>query len=95
MDTCAVAARNGHLGVLQWARVQNPPCEWDADTCASAADEEQWDVLRWLRAEADPPCSWYESTEAEAKAHFGEAEVASWGGPPAESDAEESDDDSD
>ena len=29
-------------------------------------------------AEADPPCPWYAWTEARAKAHFGEAEVASW-----------------
>ena len=39
-------------------------------------------MLRWLRAEADPPCPWSAATEARAKAHFGEAEVASWGGPP-------------
>ena len=32
---------------------------------------------------AAPPCPWHADTEAEAKAHFGEAEVASWRGPPA------------
>ena len=80
--TCAFAAMNGHLGVLQWGRAQNPPCEWNAETCANAADHGvthgRWDVLRWLRAEADPPCPWGPETEAKAKAHFGEAEVASW-----------------
>ena len=53
-----------------------------AYTCFSAASRKRWDVLRWLRAEADPPCPWTALTEAKAKAHFGEAEVASWGGPP-------------
>ena len=35
------------------------------------------------RRAQDPPCPWNVETEAQAKAHFGEAEVASWGGPPA------------
>ena len=46
-----------------------------------AGQRGHWDVLRWLRVEADPPCPWSAATEAKAKAHFGEAEVASWGGP--------------
>ena len=64
--------------MLQWARAQDPPCEWNAGTCACAVNRGHWDVLRWLRAEADPPCPWDADTEAKAKAHFGEAEVASW-----------------
>ena len=60
----------------------SPPAPWDWNTCFWAAVHEHWDVLRWLRAEADPPCPWDADTEAKAKAHFGEAEVASWGGPP-------------
>ena len=81
-NTCAFAARNGHLGVLQWARAQDPPCPANTATCSLAAANGRWDVLRWLRAEADPPCPWFPETEAQAKAHFGKAEVVSWGGPP-------------
>jgi hypothetical protein len=35
--TCARAAKNGHLPVLQWARSQPEPCLWDADACCYAA----------------------------------------------------------
>ena len=51
-------------------------------TCERAVDNEHWDVVRWLRAEADPPCPWTAETEDNAMAELGEAEVASWGGPP-------------
>ena len=37
-----------------------------------------WALLKWLRTQ-DPPCPWYRDTEAKAKEHLGEAEVASWG----------------
>lgn len=33
-DTCAEAARGGHLVVLQWLRANR--CEWDEWTCAEA-----------------------------------------------------------
>jgi len=72
------AAMNGHLGVLQWARAQDPPCPWDKGTCADAANHGHWALLKWLRTQ-DPPCPWYRDTEAKAKEHLGEAEVASWG----------------
>src|SRR5208282_5264807 len=34
-ETCASAARGGHLAVLQWARANG--CPWDSWTCAYAA----------------------------------------------------------
>ena len=37
-QTCAHAAGNGHMAVLQWARSQR--CEWDANTCHNAAINE-------------------------------------------------------
>ena len=36
--TCASAAVNGQLAVVQWAREQaDPPCPWNERTCAGAA----------------------------------------------------------
>jgi hypothetical protein len=32
-NTCAYAAFNGHLQLLQWSRAQDPPCPWDEGTC--------------------------------------------------------------
>ena len=87
----ANAAECGHRHILQWVRtvVDPPAAPWDEDACASAAglhgdcDPDfskgpHWDVLKWLRTANDPPCPWNAATEAAAKAHFGEAEVASW-----------------
>ena len=35
--TCSAAAAGGHLGVLEWARSQEPPCPWNGRTCSEAA----------------------------------------------------------
>ena len=65
------------MNVLQWLRAQNPPCPWSSITSHMAANNGHWSVLKWLRTQ-DPPCPWSAETEAKAKEHFGEAEVASW-----------------
>ena len=46
--TCAYAAQNGHLEVLQWAR-QNG-CEWTSLTCTYAAENGHLEVLQWARS---------------------------------------------
>ena len=66
---CAAAAAGGHIGVLQWARDQDPPCPWDgkncaAATCRAAAAGGHLEVLKWLR-EQNPPCPWDGRTCAE------------------------------
>ena len=84
-DIVAGAAGRGQLAVLKWLRdpERGDVYPWDNDTTRFAADHEQWDVLKWAVAEADPPCDWSETTEAMARAHFGDAEVDSWNAPAA------------
>ena len=78
---CTCAAARGHFDLLRWARTEaDPPCPWNAEASRFAAEREHWDVLRWMRVEADPPCPWSGQTEAIARKHFGEDEVASWPG---------------
>jgi hypothetical protein len=43
--TCANAASNGHLAVLQWAREHE--CPWDEHTCEYAEERGELEVLRW------------------------------------------------
>ena len=47
-----MAARGGHLGVLQWARANG--CPWDGETCELAASGGHLEVLRWARANGCP-----------------------------------------
>lgn len=46
-ETCAMAALNGHLEIIKWARSREPPCPWDEDTCAMAALNAQMAVIKW------------------------------------------------
>lgn len=46
--TCASAAIDGHLSILQWLRHKG--CPWDSTTCSAAAGRGQLDVLEWARA---------------------------------------------
>ena len=64
-ETCAGAALEGHLEILQWARAQNPPCPWDELTCAWAAEGGHLGALQWARAQ-NPPCPWDGQTCANA-----------------------------
>jgi len=45
----------GHLHVLKWLRLQNPPCPWDADRGEYAAMNDHLDVSKWLVSQY-PPC---------------------------------------
>ena len=73
-DTCAAAARGGHLDVLQWMRSQDPPCPWNTWTCSVAAEHGHLGVLQWLRANG---CSWDENTSSYA-ARRGHLAVLQW-----------------
>jgi len=50
--TCANAAYNGHLEVLQWARKSG--CDWDSWTCTRATQNEHLEVLKWARDNGCP-----------------------------------------
>jgi len=54
---CKIAARNGWLDLLIWAR-QNG-CEWDSWTCTYAAGNGHLEVLKWTRLNN---CPWNERT---------------------------------
>ena len=47
-----MAAYNGHLAVLQWARAQG--CPWDENTCSCAAMDGHLAVLQWAQAQGCP-----------------------------------------
>ena len=63
--TCAAAAHEGHLHILQWAR--NNGCEWDETTCIDAAEACHWDIAKWC-IDHGCPCSDALRTEIENKA---------------------------
>ncbi len=53
---CEVAARNGHLELLQWARSRGHP--WDTWTCVNNATRNgHLALLQWIR-EVEPSCPW-------------------------------------
>ena len=70
MAVASTACFSGYVHKIRHARGSAAPVEM-------AADNGHWSVLKWLRTQ-DPPCPWSAETEAKAKEHFGEAEVASW-----------------
>jgi len=54
-NTCALAAKGGHLAVLVWARAHG--CPWRAECiCAWAANSGHLAVLRWAREHGG--CAW-------------------------------------
>jgi len=55
-DLCNVAAANGHLAIIRWARERNYP--WYESTCHAAAKHDHVSVLAWLRANG---CPWNEA----------------------------------
>ena len=78
--TCAKAARNGHLKILQWARdcsIHEQPCPWNEWTCADAALGGHLEVLKWLRSHGDLSCPWDEWTCTYAAGN-GHLEVLKW-----------------
>jgi hypothetical protein len=56
-ETCACAAKGGHLEVLKWVREND--CPWDEWTCAWAALGGHLEVLNVLR---ENDCPWDEDT---------------------------------
>ena len=75
--TCALAARKGHLHVLQWMRSLQPAsdrCPWDAETCQEAAAGGHIEVLRWARQRK---CAWDERACEQAAMH-GHLEALQW-----------------
>ena len=47
-----MAAYNGHLAVLQWARAQG--CPWDENTCSSAGENGLLAILEWAQVQGCP-----------------------------------------
>jgi hypothetical protein len=54
MYAMLLLAVNGHLAVLQWARSQDPPCDWNIDVCSSAAENDSL-VYNIIHILAFPP----------------------------------------
>jgi hypothetical protein len=60
-DTCAMAAKHGHLAVLQYARENG--CPWDENTITCAARSSHLEILQWAR---ESSCPWSASTQVRA-----------------------------
>nr|WIL04766.1 ankyrin repeat-containing protein [Cedratvirus duvanny] len=71
-SVCTIAAENGHLEVLQWARANGFP--WDLSICTIAAKNGHLEVLQWARANG---CPWNEGTCTYAAGN-GHLEVLQW-----------------
>lgn len=71
-NICDVAAKNGDLDGLKYAR-QNG-CSWNEDTCKCAAENGDLDVLKWLRENG---CPW-NSLTCRSAAENGHLEVLKW-----------------
>lgn len=52
-----IAAKEGHLEMLKWAREEG--CPWDQNTCRCAAERGHLEVLRWAKEQG---CPWDKST---------------------------------
>ena len=71
-ETCAMAAKIGHLEMLKWARAKE--CSWDEETCAMAAKNGHLEMLKWARAQE---CPWDKRT-CEYAAKNGHLEMLKW-----------------
>jgi hypothetical protein len=71
-DLCTIAAGDGLLEVLQWARATG--CPWGPDTCAKAAKHGHLAILQWARSNG---CPWDELT-CSCAANGGHLEVLQW-----------------
>ena len=56
-NTCAFAAKGGHLDILQYLRANG--CPWDEWTCARAANNGHLDILQYAHENG---CPWNELT---------------------------------
>jgi len=55
--TFSIAARFGHLHILQWLRKRGT--RWDEMTCSEAAYGGHLEVLKWARKNGCPWYKWY------------------------------------
>ena len=46
-NICRIAAQNGWLDLLKWARKNG--CDWDSYTCNYAAENGHLEILKWAR----------------------------------------------
>jgi hypothetical protein len=75
--TCVLAAKGGHLLLLQWMRAPKDhwgQCPWDERTCTAAAENGHIHILQWARANA---CDWNEDTCTQA-AEYGHLHILKW-----------------
>jgi hypothetical protein len=70
---CCLAARGGHLEVLQWLHYTG--CPWDRRTCRAAAEGGHLEALKWLR---NTGCPWDSGDCAAAAAGGGHLEMLKW-----------------
>jgi len=47
-QVCDYAAKTNNIGLLQWARVQDPPLPWNESACDAAIEHDNLDILKWL-----------------------------------------------
>ena len=73
-ETCALAAKHGHLDVLKWALERGCPAGAGGSLCARAALGGQLEVLRWLR-EHDYP---WDAVSCAKAAEGGHLETLKW-----------------
>ena len=73
-NTCAHAAVNGQMALLQWAHTRDPPCPWDRGTCHGAAMRGDLAILQWARAQG---CPW-DAFTCECASRAGHLEVLQW-----------------
>ena len=52
---CNIAAENGWLDLLKWARSNQTVSEWDSWTCSYAAENGHLEILKWARENG---CEW-------------------------------------
>ena len=73
----SIIARNGHLNVLKWARLNG--CPLDENICWSAAENGHLDMLKWARLTpgGDEACLWNELTCYYAK-NNGHQHILDW-----------------
>lgn len=82
-DTCAHAAKEGHIHVLKWLQelhnsgdqsFKTSRCRWDWKTCQKAAEGGQLEVLKYARENG---CEW-DSDTCSSAAKNGHLEVLTW-----------------
>ena len=71
---CNIAAENGWIDLLKWARKPENNCYWGSNTCSDAAKNGHLEVLKWARQNG---CEW-DSYTCSYAAENGHLEVLKW-----------------